>query len=266
MVFGTYLVILLAMLRCTVPTSTVTLPAYFETPTTISPIPPTPLATSSDTPEPVKILFPTPNLPKFNSPSPIPLKLCSPLGGYTFEELPVIESQPFSPNRPGKDDGHQGVDFAHWQYKGLSTLEDAPIQAVLAGVVAASISDKFPYGNMIIIETPFEQLSENLVSVFQIMPDQSLYLLYAHMKHETVLIVGDLINCGEVLGRVGNTGASGNPHLHFETRTGPAGIHFESMEYYKTTSTDEERASYERWRFAGEFKLFDPWVLLVLGG
>ena len=222
---------------------------------------PSPTPFSSASPSPFSLFPSSPTL----TPSPIPLILCSPLKGYTFDELPGIESQPFVPNHPGKDDGHQGVDFAHWQYKDKATLEGTEIQSVLPGIVAASTPDKYPYGNMIIVETPYSQLPESLIATFLLQPDQSLYLLYAHMRAPSPFALGAQVDCGEVIGIVGNTGASGNPHLHFETRTGVSGVTFESMEYYKTTSTPEERANYERWRFSGNFILFDPWIFLGFG-
>ncbi|NUM44648.1 MAG: peptidoglycan DD-metalloendopeptidase family protein [Anaerolineales bacterium] len=239
---------------------------------------PLPVVIPSETPRPTPTFFPIPQPSLTPTPSPvvfvpaspsatptqIPHTLCSPLEGYTFAELPDIESQPFIAPRPGKDDGHHGVDFAHWQYKDRMTLEGVGVQSVLSGVVAASVPEKYPYGNMIIVETPVEFLSPEALAAFQIQPGQSLYLLYAHLKTPSPYQLGDPVTCGDLLGNVGNTGASGNPHLHLETRVGPAGATFASMEYYKTTSTDEERANYESWRFLGDFILFNPWTLLNL--
>ena len=264
-----YLLIwLLALTACTPSPAPVSSP-----PPTFIPHSPTPLLTSSPSHPfasftPASTVSPSP-LPLFTPPSTptsIPLHLCSPLGGYTFAELLGIESQPFIPPRPRKDDGHHGVDFAHWRYKDRASLEGAEVQSVLSGVVAASVIDKYPYGNMVIIETPYAQLSQYLITTYQLLPSQSLYLLYAHLKAPSPFQIGDPVTCGETIGAVGSTGASGNPHLHLETRTGPAGVTFASMEYYQTTSTPEERANYEQWCFLGDFILFDPWVLLELGG
>ena len=237
-----------------------TLPSPTMTASPLSPLP-------SDTPAPSPTASPVASSTLFipGTPTPFLLSLCSPLEGYTFEELPGIESQSFIPNRPGKDDGHQGVDFAHWLYKDRVSLEGAAIQSVLPGVVAAAVADKYPYGNMILVETPYGHLSQDIIALFLLQPEQSLYLLYGHMKEPSPFSIGDRITCGETVGAVGNTGASGNPHLHFETRVGPAGVNFESMEYYKTISTPEERANYERWRFLGDFILYNPWDLLRLG-
>jgi hypothetical protein len=35
-----------------------------------------------------------------------------------------------------------------------------PVQSVLAGTVAISLVEKFPYGNMVIVETPGDQLPQ----------------------------------------------------------------------------------------------------------
>ena len=249
------------------PTTAPTPPTWTASP---SPLPvtltPSPLPLlASPTPLPPSATPLAPTLPASPTPTLIPLHLCSPLGGYTFAELPGIESQSFIPPRPGKDDGHHGVDFAHWQYKDRVSLEGADVQSVLSGGVAAVVSEKYPYGNMIIVETPYDQLPQALLAQYTLHSTQSLYLLYAHLKQPSPYKMGDPVACGEMIGIVGNTGASGNPHLHLETRIGPAGVTFASMEYYKTTSTDEERANYERWRFLGDFILYDPWILLNLG-
>jgi murein DD-endopeptidase MepM/ murein hydrolase activator NlpD len=248
------------------PTQTIIVTLTVDLKASLTPSPiitPTPMPLISQTSAATETLLPLDTLTPTSS--PISLQICSPLRGYTFTELPGFESQSFTPNRPGKDDGHQGVDFAHWRYKDRASLEGVPIQSVLPGVVSAAVPDKYPYGNMIIIETSYAQLASTLVTQFQLQPEQSLYLLYAHMKEPSPFKIGNRIDCGELIGSVGNTGASGNPHLHLETRTGQSGVRFQSMEYYQTTSTPEERANYERWRFLGDFILFDPWILLGFG-
>ena len=47
-----------------------------------------------------------------------------------------------------------------------------------------------------------------------------IYLLYGHMKPGSVRVdVGDRVRRGEMLGRLGNSGNSATPHLHFQVQT-----------------------------------------------
>ena len=186
---------------------------------------------------------------------------CAILHGYTFDELPQITSRGFNAPRPGHDDGHHGIDLAHYQHKDRLTIAGVPVQSILAGRVAAAISDSWPYGNMIIVETPAYNWPR-IGFDFQPYSGLSLYHLYAHLQEPPEFINGDEVSCGQVLGAVGNSGWSGNFHLHFESRSGPPGVIFPAMRYYQTSASLAERLNYERWRFGGEFIPFDPYELL----
>ena len=48
---------------------------------------------------------------------------------------------------------------------------------------------------------------------------QTLYTVYAHMS-KIIAIVGQHVETGDVLGLIGDTGATTGPHLHFEVRLG----------------------------------------------
>jgi murein DD-endopeptidase MepM/ murein hydrolase activator NlpD len=47
---------------------------------------------------------------------------------------------------------------------------------------------------------------------------ETTYSEYGHMKYPSNLKKGDTIKKGDVIGYVGNTGASTNPHLHYTRR------------------------------------------------
>ncbi len=50
------------------------------------------------------------------------------------------------------------------------------------------------------------------------------FATYAHLQPGSVQVsVGDRVQRGQHLGRVGNTGSSGAPHLHFHVTDSPAG-------------------------------------------
>ena len=84
---------------------------------------------------------------------------------------------------------HRGIDWG----APLGT----PVQAAGAGTVLEA-GDKGNYGNCIII-----------------VHDEVYQTLYAHLQTIDVA-VGDKVAAGQLIGQVGNTGASTGPHLHYE--------------------------------------------------
>jgi murein DD-endopeptidase MepM/ murein hydrolase activator NlpD len=136
-----------------------------------------------------------------------------------------------------------------------------PVLAALDGKIAAVVHNRPPYGNLVILETPFERLPPALIAGQKIPTGDSLYTLYAHLQNLQPLKIGQPVPCGRQLAETGLTGWTGGPHLHFETRWGPAGQTFASLAYYQADTTDEERANYAKWRMSGVFHLFDPMEL-----
>jgi murein DD-endopeptidase MepM/ murein hydrolase activator NlpD len=72
------------------------------------------------------------------------------------------------------------------------------IYATGNGVVSAADNSKRGYGNHVVIDHGF-----------------GYQTLYAHMKN-LIVRKGQSVKRGEVIGYVGNTGASTGPHLHYE--------------------------------------------------
>lgn len=245
------------------------------------PVEPTFTPQPTFTQEPISIATPTLEVPSKQN------QICSLIKGEELNELPEIITQLFKMPRSGQDDGHHGVDFAFYRRKDLLSIDGVQVLSVLDGEVVTIINDKYPYGNSIIIETPFNSLSPTLldqISMPAIQPtvipdpkfnwvpgdlpfqlsetDRSLYIYYAHLKFPSDLKVGDKVACGQQIGFIGNTGDSSNPHLHFETRVGPSGARFDSMAYYTAQSTQSERYNYIVWRVSNLFQIFDPMKLL----
>lgn len=94
---------------------------------------------------------------------------------------------------------HGAVDFSG------SGITGKPIKAVADGTVIISERVNGSYGNYIIIRHY-----------------NGLYTLYAHGQDGSRTVsAGDKVSQGQTIMRVGNTGNSTGPHLHFEVRKSP---------------------------------------------
>jgi len=227
---------------------------------------PSALAATATQPPATPTLTVTPTAAPTATATPLP-RVCSPLAVQALADIRAIITQPFSmprvmPDGTYKDDAHHGVDLGYYTRDGKN-FTGTPALAALQGKIAAIIHDRPPYGNMLIVETPFEHLPAYLITRQSIPSGNSLYTLYAHLQNLKKLRIGQAVECGQQLAETGLTGFTGGPHLHFETRWGPANSTFFSMAYYKADATPEELANYEKWRMSGIFRLFDPLELLL---
>lgn len=218
-----------------------------------------------------------------------PLAVCSPLEGLALDELNQIVTNPLATPHPGTDDGHHGIDLAFYRWGTLTTMKGLPVLAALPGVVAAVVENRPPYGNMVIIETPLETISQAERNALELpaaaptidptmtvmqCPDEvaagittntgrSVYLLYAHMENKPLVVAGDSVACGQPIGTVGTTGMSVNEHLHLEARVGPGGARFKGMAFYDTGASEQELSSYCLWRTSRTFQLLNPLSVLL---
>lgn len=53
---------------------------------------------------------------------------------------------------------------------------------------------------------------------------QSLMTMYAHMRQEPSVLIGQVVNAGQVIGQVGTTGLSTGPHLHISVMQGGVSV------------------------------------------
>jgi murein DD-endopeptidase MepM/ murein hydrolase activator NlpD len=191
------------------------------------------------------------------------IQLCSPLSMHPIAELPQIISDPYKPPPPNRpEERHHGVDFGYWHYEDRDSMLGELVQAILPGVVASAIQDLYPYGNMVIIETSWGDLPSGAIAKLQIKEGESLYHLYAHMNLPPAVGQGETVTACQPLGEVGMSGNTDIPHLHLETRLGPAGSVFESMRFYDTRASIEEMETYLLWRTSEVYRHFDPMILL----
>ncbi|MFC2025696.1 M23 family metallopeptidase [Chloroflexota bacterium] len=199
-----------------------------------------------------------------HTPSRTPVSsLCSPLTDHLIEVLPKIVSDAYDPPPRGHDDRHHGVDFTYYNYLGRDYIQGVKVQSIFPAYVSASIPDSFPYGNLVILETPGSYLSSLLVEKLDIEEGESLYTLYAHLEKQPDLVLGDQIQACQIFNEVGRSGNSNVYHLHLETRIGPSNAKFETMSAFIDGATAKDRENYRRWRISGEFRHLDPMDLLL---
>ena len=96
------------------------------------------------------------------------------------------------------------------------------IAPVLAKVVEASdgMAENIPHSGTYAEPITFDNAGGNHV-VVEISARR--YAFYAHMRPGTVNVkVGDQVHAGDLIGHVGNTGSSTEPHLHFHIDDEPS--------------------------------------------
>jgi hypothetical protein len=94
------------------------------------------------------------------------------------------------------------------------------------GKIAIAMSYDTIYGNMIVLDLGDGQ-----------------YAYYGHLKPGSIRVKeGDRVRRGQVIGRIGNTGSSFEPHLHFEITTSNSAFRGEGLAYaldaYTETTKD----------------------------
>lgn len=131
----------------------------------------------------------------------------------------------FGSTQSGRRDPHHGVEFLN--------AYGTPVLAAQDGMVVVAGGDRQPtsphgawpitfygpysyfYGNLVVIE---HQVPVALRAAFPEIPE-TLYTLYAHLS-EILVGVGQEVQAGQEIGKVGMTGVAEGSHLHFEVRLG----------------------------------------------
>ena len=123
---------------------------------------------------------------------------------------------------------HTGVDID--ADEGTQILAAAPGTVVSADwglytEAPGNITD--PYGQAVVVRHDFGY------------KDQTLFTVYAHMS-KIIAVVGQHVETGDVLGLVGDTGATTGPHLHVEVRLG-------ANTFYSTSNPELGMAPPQGW-------------------
>ncbi len=191
-------VIILALLASGIPQGHLASPSPTFTPT------PAPTATPTFAPSPTVTPVPT-FTPTSVPPEPYHLWFDRPIGPQG--EQKVERFYPYGSTGAGKYRIHHGVEFINPE--GTPVLAAAPGRVIVAGrddeVVYGAMANF--YGQLVVIETDKEY------------GGKKVYNLYGHLS-EIEVKVGQRVEEGEVIGRVGRTGRAFGPHLHFEVRVG----------------------------------------------
>jgi murein DD-endopeptidase MepM/ murein hydrolase activator NlpD len=161
-----------------------------------------------------------------------------------------------------------GVDFSYYTLGERDTIKGVVVQSIFPGRVAAAFTtDTIPYGYAVVVETQIEDIKAVFPAGVTIDTQDSLYVMYAHLDQPPQVTPGEEVRCGTHLGFVGQTGGVSTPylipHLHVEMRVGPRDQRFDEMGFYDTRLSEAARQSYQRWRLSGEFRHFDPMLILA---
>jgi Peptidase family M23 len=109
--------------------------------------------------------------------------------------------------------------------------EGAEIVSVADGTVVSvrdGLPEQTPNQPPVGIEQSGDYVGNNVV--VQILPD--VYAIYAHLQPGSIAVqVGERVTSGELLGRLGNSGNSSEPHLHFQLSDGPDALTSTSLPF-----------------------------------
>ena len=134
---------------------------------------------------------------------------------------------------------------------------NAPLFAVADGVVAGVRSD---LPENVPLEPPVVRLSQHTLGGNYLIVNIGFgrYAFYAHLRpHSTTLKVGDRVRQGQIIGRLGNSGNSSAPHLHFHITDAPEFI-FADGEPYTFARIKVATSTFDEAKFEDGAQLSSP--------
>jgi murein DD-endopeptidase MepM/ murein hydrolase activator NlpD len=137
---------------------------------------------------------------------------------------------------------YQSVDGKRTTWRGPEDRNDSyfcydkPIYSVAAGAVVEmsdGMAENAPHSQTYAVPIDFDNAAGNHV-VVEIAPHR--YVLYAHMRPGTVQVkTADKVSVGQIIGNVGNTGSSAEPHLHMHVDDEPSFLGGNGVPYVFTS-------------------------------
>ncbi|WP_164886858.1 peptidoglycan DD-metalloendopeptidase family protein [Piscinibacter defluvii] len=148
--------------------------------------------------------------------------------------MPLLIRLPFDSNGlsvlvtqgPGSETSHSGSLYNSWDF---ALAHGASVLAVADGTVV-DVRDSVQDGSSVALpdadgdKDPSNDDPSlgsgaigNIVTLRHVIDGQEFYSTYMHLAYESVpLVIGDQVIAGQVIGKVGNTGARDGTHLHLQ--------------------------------------------------
>jgi murein DD-endopeptidase MepM/ murein hydrolase activator NlpD len=133
---------------------------------------------------------------------------CPPDAAWTLPDDVAVTSGFRTDARPD----HHGVD--------LATGRGAPVVAASAGVVVTAECQARRDGERYGCDRDGSAEVLGCGWFVKILHAHRIATLYCHLDQEPEVSAGDVVTTGQLLGYVGSTGNSSEPHLHFEVQRG----------------------------------------------
>jgi len=131
-----------------------------------------------------------------------------------------------------KGDKHKNSSYHAWNQE-IHAVADGTIVEVKDG-----IAENVPDAGKLAVPITSDTLAGN--RVVEILGD-GRFAAYAHLRPGTLKVkVGDTVHAGAVIGRLGNTGNSSEPHLHFQVCDAPSFFDSEGIPFAIDKFTRED--------------------------
>jgi hypothetical protein len=141
---------------------------------------------------------------------------------YAKFEMFAIDWLQFQDGRLFLGDGSQNEQYFAFGAEVVS-VADGTVVAVRDGM-----PEETPNQPTVAVHHPDDYAGNRVV--VQLQPD--VWVTYAHLQPDSIAArVGDRVTVGQLLGRLGNTGNSTAPHLHFQLSDGPDVLTSNSLPY-----------------------------------